>query len=433
MPTFMLKTLTTPVIAALACLAAPVHAQQTFYTFGTSGFMQDLDPNDGVDYQSAFTGTWQASFTVPTQSGLTLISNVQSQGGSRTTYNGATLHSLTLQTPTGQLTVVSSNTPGRVILWDRAIFAGGTHYFDVAFTIGSTSITISVLASQDGPPPDAAYNQLFIVGTPNPNTLDSDWMPTFDGAAAGAALYRTTSITIDGQAPQMPGRGRYFGDMLYLGTVPVPTFGACCEPGGGCTFTSQSVCAEFWVSGAPCEPTPCDQPSGACCANSGACTVLSPTDCSDNGGTFEGANTVCSPSPCSPVAQTLEVEVIGDGRVVSSPTGIDCVADCQAPFDFGTMVILTALPNPGRVFAGWSGACTGVGACVVTMDDYQFVSATFGFCPADFNQSGSVTIQDIFEYLLAYFAGSPSADINGGGLSVQDLFDFLDLYFTPCV
>lgn len=54
-------------------------------------------------------------------------------------------------------------------------------------------------------------------------------------------------------------------------------------------------------------------------------------------------------------------------------------------------------------------------------------------CLADFNQSGSVTVQDIFDFLSAYFSGSPTADTNGaGGVTVQDIFDFLSLYFIGC-
>ena len=38
---------------------------------------------------------------------------------------------------------------------------------------------------------------------------------------------------------------------------------------------------------------------------------------------------------------------------------------------------LTATPEAGSVFAGWSGACTGTGDCVVTMDAVKSVTATF--------------------------------------------------------
>jgi len=54
-------------------------------------------------------------------------------------------------------------------------------------------------------------------------------------------------------------------------------------------------------------------------------------------------------------------------------------------------------------------------------------------CRADFNHSGSVTVQDIFEFLGAWFAGAASADFNGvGGVTLQDIFDFLAAWFTGC-
>ncbi len=38
-------------------------------------------------------------------------------------------------------------------------------------------------------------------------------------------------------------------------------------------------------------------------------------------------------------------------------------------------------------------------------------------CPADFNNSGVVTVQDIFDFLSAWFALDPRADYNGGGMT----------------
>jgi hypothetical protein len=67
-------------------------------------------------------------------------------------------------------------------------------------------------------------------------------------------------------------------------------------------------------------------------------------------------------------------------------------------------------------------------------DTVLFVSPTAGgFCAADFNQSGGVTVQDIFDFLAAYFSSAPAADFNRvGGITVQDIFDFLTAYFTAC-
>jgi len=54
-------------------------------------------------------------------------------------------------------------------------------------------------------------------------------------------------------------------------------------------------------------------------------------------------------------------------------------------------------------------------------------------CPADFNNTGGLTVQDIFDFLGAWFAGQPAADFNGvNGLSVQDIFDFLAAWFAGC-
>ncbi|GEM_PF-1908186 len=54
-------------------------------------------------------------------------------------------------------------------------------------------------------------------------------------------------------------------------------------------------------------------------------------------------------------------------------------------------------------------------------------------CPADFNGSGSPTVQDLFDFLAAYFSSDPRADINRSGtISVQDIFDFLAAYFAGC-
>ena len=67
----------------------------------------------------------------------------------------------------------------------------------------------------------------------------------------------------------------------------------------------------------------------------------------------------------------------GKGSVTSSPGGIICGADCTEAYNTGTTVTLSALPDGNSVFSGWSGACTGTGACAVTMDAANSVTATF--------------------------------------------------------
>ncbi len=67
----------------------------------------------------------------------------------------------------------------------------------------------------------------------------------------------------------------------------------------------------------------------------------------------------------------------GSGMVSSSPAGVSCGVGCSATFVSGTSVTLTATAATGSTFTGWTGACTGTGACVVTMSGDRTVAATF--------------------------------------------------------
>jgi uncharacterized repeat protein (TIGR02543 family)/uncharacterized repeat protein (TIGR01451 family) len=68
----------------------------------------------------------------------------------------------------------------------------------------------------------------------------------------------------------------------------------------------------------------------------------------------------------------------GSGSVTSDPVGISCPGDCSEPYTYGTVVTLTATPDTGSTFTGWSGGgCSGTGTCVVTVDAGKTVVATF--------------------------------------------------------
>ena len=67
----------------------------------------------------------------------------------------------------------------------------------------------------------------------------------------------------------------------------------------------------------------------------------------------------------------------GSGTVTSSPVGIDCGTDCSEILTIGTQVALSATPSPDSFFAGWSGGCSGTGACTVTMNSDTAVTANF--------------------------------------------------------
>jgi hypothetical protein len=82
--------------------------------------------------------------------------------------------------------------------------------------------------------------------------------------------------------------------------------------------------------------------------------------------------------PVTGTFHTLTVNVTGQGTVTSVPAGIDCGTTCTSVYSNGTIVTLTATPEAGHIFTGWSSAeCMGTGNCLVTMNADRSVSAVF--------------------------------------------------------
>lgn len=81
--------------------------------------------------------------------------------------------------------------------------------------------------------------------------------------------------------------------------------------------------------------------------------------------------------PLSTPTWTLDVGTAGEGSGTVTGPGIDCGANCTEAYEEGTAVTLTAVADEGSTFTGWSGDCTGSGACQVTMDAAKEVTANF--------------------------------------------------------
>ncbi len=67
----------------------------------------------------------------------------------------------------------------------------------------------------------------------------------------------------------------------------------------------------------------------------------------------------------------------GSGLVSSIPAGIDCDDICSALMYESAPVILSAVPDKDSIFLGWSGLCSGIGKCELTVDAPKTVTAVF--------------------------------------------------------
>jgi uncharacterized protein (DUF2141 family) len=114
---------------------------------------------------------------------------------------------------------------------------------------------------------------------------------------------------------------------------------------------------------------------------------------------------------------TASTDGTGSGTVTSSPAGIDCGADCTEAYGYGTTVTLTANPGPGSHLESWSGACSGIGDCVVSMVAARSVTATF-------------TLENRILYVVPNGEGSGRVTSSPAGIDCGADCDELYLYGT---
>ena len=130
------------------------------------------------------------------------------------------------------------------------------------------------------------------------------------------------------------------------------------------------LCSHEYADGIPVTLTPNPAPgwsfaswSGAC-SGSGPCTVTMTQDQSVSA-TFTQNH------------YTLTASISGQGSIVSTDGFINCPGTCSHAYLSFTPVTLNASSAQGWNFAGWSGACAGVGSCSLTMLGNSGVSGYF--------------------------------------------------------
>jgi hypothetical protein len=108
----------------------------------------------------------------------------------------------------------------------------------------------------------------------------------------------------------------------------------------------------------------------------------------------------------------LTLTTVGSGTITANPSPVG------GTYGAGTVVALTAAPAAGSQFSGWSGACSGTGACNVTMDAAKSVTATFTTTPPPPVQF-TLTLSTVGDGTITPQPGPVAPAVNGASIALS--------------
>ena len=249
-------------------------------------------------------------------------------------------------------------------------------------TVGSGSITANPL------PVSGTYTAGTVVSltpSPAPNFQFAGW----SGACSGPG---TCSVTMDA-AKSVTATFTLKQFVLSIGTVGSGTVSANPLPVGG-TYGAGTVVT---LTATPATNFQFTGWSGAC---TGSSCIL----------TMDAAKSVTATFTLKQFALTLTT--VGNGTITANP------APVGGTYGAGTSVALTAVPGAGSQLSGWSGACTGTGACNVTMDAAKSVTATFTAVPPPPPAQFTLTLTTVGDGSITPQPGPVAPAVNGASIAL---------------
>jgi len=288
--------------------------------------------------------------------------------------------------PNQSLAITST---GAELAWTATLSSGASSWLSISPENGTTPTTPSVSAIVGNPGTYTATITLSATG------VTSISVPvTFTVTPETFDLLAESSVTGTGSGTVTPDpAGTSCGTDCYTynaGTSVVIT----ASPSTGSTFTG-------W--------------SGAC-SGTGSCTVVMNSN-------------LTATATFNATAATYDLQLgtsgTGSGTVTPSPAGTNCGSGCYA-YTSGATVQVAEAPGTDSTFTGWSGACSGTGACSVTMSGNKTVTGAFASSSGGGSIAGAWGGDMTESFSGCNYAGTMTWSINQTGTALSGFYAFSD-------
>lgn len=250
----------------------------------------------------------------------------------------------------------------------------------------------------------ATVTPVTLTATPDANSVFTGWSgtPCQEGTSSPHCTFfplSTTTVTANFTATAFP------LTVVQTGTGSGITLS---NPPG---ITCPTTCTAMFPAGSTVRISPIANPGdttisisggGPTCTGPGSCDVL-----------MDGPKTLTVRMDHNSYSISIQRQGPGSVSVSTFPPGISCTpaaapqSSCTAFFPFDTLVQVTAIPAPGTIFEGFTGAESSSGNVAFVRTNFYRSLTIRTRCATDFNASGAADVTDIFDFLAAWFAGCP--------------------------
>jgi len=231
-------------------------------------------------------------------------------------------------------------------------------------TVSGGGITCSDGSTCTSPEPAGSF--VTLTATPDPGYVFTGWSTDCSGSNPTCTVQMDTDRSVKATFDQVfPLTVAVVGAGSVIGGTGKSEIS--CGGGGNACSALIKADTSVTLSALPVTGATFAGWSGACSGLSSTCTF-----------TMSAAKSVTATFTGGPNVP-LTVIVTGNGNVTGAAGAINCDGGaCSANVPSGSPVTLTATPDPGSTFAGWSGPCAGQGAtCTFTATVAATISATF--------------------------------------------------------